>query len=203
MSAPAPRDAAPYGGGGHAAHRAQRQAGGAVPDRARLHGRGAGARAREVAGPDPARGGELPDQRAAPGARPHRGAGPDQGGSGPGQRRTRRAGRGVGGGGRAAAEEVADGALGRAVPGRRLPDRLRHLLQHEHQRGRRDARHRTAGRARAPQRPRQREPVVQRRLPLLDPHRRRPSAVTARPDPGAGAPRGVAGAQGRRSSRTS
>ena len=38
--------------------------------------------------------------------------------------------------------EVADGALGRPVPGRRVPDRVGHLVEHEHQRG-----HRHAGRA--------------------------------------------------------
>ena len=69
------------------------------PHRARLHGRGPGARRRAVAGPDPARGGELPDQRHHDGARPDPGAGPGQG---RGRRRQRRARR-------AATREQADG----------------------------------------------------------------------------------------------
>ena len=43
-----------------------------------------------------------------------------------------------------AADEVAAGDVGRAVPDRRLPDRLRHLVEHEHQRGDRHAGHRAA-----------------------------------------------------------
>ena len=86
------------------------------------------------------------------------------------------------------------GPLGRALPGRRLPDRLRHLVQHEHQRGHRHARHRAARPRGAPQRPRQRLAVVQRRLPVLHPHRRH-RRRHRRPDPGAGAPGRRAGAQ--------
>ena len=52
------------------------------------------------------------------------------------------------------------------------------------------------GRERAPQRPRERLAVVQRRLPLLDPHRRH-RRRHPRPGPGAGAPRRLPGAQGR------
>ncbi len=48
----------------------------------------AGSRARQMAGPDPAGGGELPGVRAASGARPHQSPGPDQGGRREGQRRT-------------------------------------------------------------------------------------------------------------------
>ena len=69
----------------------------------------------------------------------------------------------------------AGGRRGRArrpVPDRRLPDRLGHLDQHERQRGHRHPRS-APGRRRAPQRPRQRLAVLQRRLPLGDPRRRR------------------------------
>ena len=55
----------------------------------------------------------------------------------------------------AAAREVADGTLRRPVPGRRLPDRLRHLDQHERQRGDRQSGHR-ASRRRPLRRPRSR-----------------------------------------------
>ena len=44
----------------------------------------------------------------------------------------------------AAADEVADGALGRRVPDRRVPDRLGHVNQHEHQRGHRQPGQRAA-----------------------------------------------------------
>ena len=39
----------------------------------------------------------------------------------------------------AAAAEVADGRLGRPLPGRRVPDRLGHVVEHEHERGARHA----------------------------------------------------------------
>ena len=65
-----------------------------------------------------------------------------------------------------AADEVAAGDARRAVPDRRLPDRLGHLVEHERQRGHRRARRRR----RAPQRPRQHGPVVQRRLPVSAVH---------------------------------
>ena len=58
----------------------------------------------------------------------------------------------------------------RPVPDRRLPDRLGHQLQHEHQRG--DRQHRGRQRCdRAPQRRRQHVAVVQRHLPDRHPHR--------------------------------
>ena len=64
------------------------------------------------------------------------------------------------------------GRAPRPLPRRRLPDRVRHQLQHEHERGarqpRRPRRHR-----RPPQRPRQRQPVEQRHVPDRDPRRRR------------------------------
>ena len=61
----------------------------------------------------------------------------------------------------AAGDEIADGQARRAVPDRRLPDRLGHVLEHERQRG-----HREPRRRRAPERPREHGPVVQRRLPV-------------------------------------
>src|SRR3954467_7910686 len=56
----------------------------------------------------------------------------------------------------------------RPVPDRRLPDRLGHVVEHERQRGDRDARRRR----RASERPREHGPVVQRRLPERRPPRR-------------------------------
>lgn len=56
-------------------------------------------------------------------------------------------------------------ALGRPVPRGRLPDRLGHVVQHEHQRGARDARDGAPRPRRPPERPRERVPVVERRLP--------------------------------------
>ena len=96
---------------------------------------------RAVAGPDPARGRELPDQRH-----------PDRAAADPrasalvkaaaavGQRRARRPRRpsrptAIA----AAAAAVAAGEHDDAVPDRRLPDRVRHQLQHERQRGDRHA----------------------------------------------------------------
>ena len=74
-----------------------------------------------------------------------------------------------------AAEEVAEGTLGRPVPHRRVPDRLGHLVEHERQRGDRPPRRASARvePAGAPQRPRQRRAVVQRRVPVGHPPGRR------------------------------
>ena len=119
-------------------------------------------------------------------------AGADQGRRGAGQRGARparrfdrRADRGRrrrGGGGRAR----------RPVPDRRLPDRLRHLVEHERQRGDREPR----GRRRPSERPREHGTVVERRLSL-----RRPPGGPRRGDPrpaaGDGRARLGAGAQGR------
>ena len=75
--------------------------------------------------------------------------------------------------------EIAAGRPRRTVPDRRLPDRLGHLDEHERQRG-----HRRPGRrGRAPQRPRQHGPVLQRRVPLgraPGRARRRPERAAAR-----------------------
>ncbi len=65
----------------------------------------------------------------------------------------------------------------RPLPGRRLPDRLGHLVQHEHQRGPGQPGQGDPGRgpqlqAGPPQRPRQCLPVLQRRVPLGHPPRR-------------------------------
>ena len=69
----------------------------------------------------------------------------------------------------AAAGEIADGALRRAVPDRRLPDRLGHVDQHQHERGGRAPRRGPAGRRAQgpPERCRQPLPELERR----DPHR--------------------------------
>ncbi len=87
----------------------------------------------------------------------------------------------------AAAQEVIDGDAGRRVPPGRVPDRLRHADQHERQRGDRQPRHparrRNIGRSQGrttrrqtphpPERRREPQPVLQRRLPHRDAHRRR------------------------------
>ena len=61
-----------------------------------------------------------------------------------------------------AGDEVAARRARRPVPDRRLPDRLGHLVEHERQRGDREARRR----GRASERPRQHGAVLQRRLPV-------------------------------------
>ena len=64
------------------------------------------------------------------------------------------------------------GPVGRPVPRRRVPDRVGHLVEHEHERG---AGHlgRPSGSATGPpQRSRQRLAVVERRVPVGDPRRR-------------------------------
>ena len=68
-----------------------------------------------------------------------------------------------------AAAEVARGTVRRPVPDRRVPDRLGDLVQHERQRGHRDARQPRARAAGPPERPRERVTVVQRRVPVRDP----------------------------------
>ncbi len=71
------------------------------------------------------------------------------------------------------------GQARRPLPARRLADGLGHAVEHERQRGDLEPRHRDARRrdgleeARAPQRPRQHEPVVQRHLPHRHAHRLR------------------------------
>ena len=90
---------------------------------------------------------------------------------------------------------------GRRVPDRRLPDRLRHLVEHERQRGDRRCRLGRAGPAGPPQRPRQPRPVVERRDPDRAP-RRRGAGDRARAAPGAPVPAGDARPQRRTSSTT-
>ena len=64
------------------------------------------------------------------------------------------------------------GQTGGRVPACCLADGQRHAEQHERQRGRRRARQRAAGRkARAPQRPREQIPKLQRYVPNGDAHR--------------------------------
>ena len=77
----------------------------------------------------------------------------------------------------AAADEVIEGRLGRALPPGGLADRQRHPDQHERQRGDRQPGHRDPGRAArlaaagASQRRRQPEPVLQRHLSDRHAHR--------------------------------
>ena len=80
---------------------------------------------------------------------------------------------------RCAARDPEGGARGRrraarrALPGRRVPDRLGHQHQHECQRGDRAPRHAAFGRhAGASERSRQHEPEQQRRDPDRDPRQR-------------------------------
>ena len=94
------------------------------------------------------------------------------------------------------------GRVLRRLPDRRLPDRLGHQLEHEHQRGDRDPGDRVAGPQGASQRPRQRLAVVQRRLPDVDPRGRdrggrpRPDARAGSPRSGAARPRPTSGGRG-------
>ncbi len=60
-------------------------------------------------------------------------------------------------------------AAPRAVPDRRVPDGLGHELEHERERGDREARVEGAGQTRACERSRQHEPEQQRRDPVRDP----------------------------------
>ena len=167
----------------------------------RFHGRAAGTRGRVLRRPDDEGRAQLPDQRPPVTAVLHPRSRPDQAGrrrgqsrpraAGPRSRRRDRPGR-TGGRGRQAE---------RPVRGRRLPDRLGHVDQHERQRGdlepgHRDARGRAGLAGPGPsQRPRQRGPVVERRDPDGHP-RRGAERPVRRADPGAGAPSRRAGAQG-------
>ena len=81
-----------------------------------------------------------------------------------------------------AAQEVIDGSVGRRIPARRVPDRVRHAVEHERQRGDRQPRD-PAGRrhgrqqvARASERSREPQPVVQRRVSGRHAHRDRRGA---------------------------
>ena len=102
-------------------------------------------------------------------------------------------------------ERIADGRrphrrgrVRRPVPDRRLPDRLGDELEHERQRGDRDARRR----GRPPERPRQHGPVVERRVPVgRAPRRARPRRQRAAA--GARAARRTRSRARRRSSTTS
>ena len=89
------------------------------------------------------------------------------------------------------------GHVGRALPRRRVPDRVGHLVEHEHQRGPGRPGRRAAGRPGPPQRPGQRQPVLQRRVPQRHPPGRRRGGGR-RPDPRRRAPRGGPRGQGRR-----
>ena len=90
----------------------------------------------------------------------------------------------------------------RPLPDRRVPDRLRHVVEHEHERGARLPRRAGRGR-RTPQRPRQRQPVQQRHLPHLDPRRGDPGRRCSDLVPALDHLADALEAQGRRSSPTS
>ncbi len=115
-------------------------------------------------------------------ARAHPGgplAGAHQGRGGAGERRARAARRRGRRARRAGRRRGRGGPARRPVPDRRLPDRLRHVLEHERQRGDREPRRR--GRPR--ERPREHGAVVERRVPLgRSPRRRghRPPRAAAR-----------------------
>ena len=173
-----------------------------VPHRARHDGRGPRTRPGPVPRPDAACRRELPDLRDAARARPHRGARADQEGRRAGQRRARRPRGRRRGGHRRGRGRGRGRCARRPLPDRHLPDRLRDVVEHEHQRGARDPGDPPPGPAGAPQRPRQRLAVVQRRVPDVGPPRR-DVRRRARARPGARAPRGGAGGEGRRSSPAS
>ena len=80
----------------------------------------------------------------------------------------------------------------RPLPHRRLPDRVRHVDEHERQRGRRAPRQPLERSGRPPERPRQLRPVEQRHVPERPAHR---GDDAAREDlvPGAAASRGRSG----------
>ena len=165
-----------------------------VPDRERHDGGDGGARGRLLGRVHAARRPQLPHQQPALPARLHPHARPHQARRGaderiarparPGRRRQHRGRRERGG-----RREV-----GRALRRGPLPDRLRHVDQHERERGHRAPRTRTdARRERPPERPRQHGAVVQRRDPDGEPpHRRRGAQRGAHP----GARTGAGGARG-------
>ena len=76
----------------------------------------------------------------------------------------------------AVADEIAGGALPRRVPDRRVPNRLGHVHEHEHERGARVPRVRASRRSRfgAPERSGERVAVVERRVSLGGAPGRRP-----------------------------
>ena len=95
----------------------------------------------------------------------------------------------------AAAAAVARGEHDEAFPVDVFQNRVRHLEQHERQRGHRYSGLARAGPEGAPERPRERVAVVQRRVPVRHPPGRR-AAVRAGADPGAEAPGFGADGQG-------
>ena len=110
-----------------------------------------------------------------------------------GERRARSAGRRQGATHRRGRRPGRFGRAGRSVPDRRLPDRLRDLVEHERQRGHGSARRR----GRAPERRREHGAVVERRLSV-----RRASGSTRRdherPPACVATSRRVAASEGRR-----
>ena len=85
-----------------------------------------------------------------------------QGGGGAGQRRARIARRRHRRAHRPRRRRGGRRAARRPVPDRRLPDRFRHVVEHERQRGDRQSR----GRGSSPERPREHGAVVERRVPV-------------------------------------
>ena len=162
-----------------------------VPHRARLDGRGPGPARTPSGGRRPSgrsRTSRSPARRSS--ARRSRALAPIKGGGRRGQRRARRARRGHR---RRRSPTAADEVAARRAATTQFPIDVFQTgsgtsSQHEHQRGASPRWPPSAlGRDGAPQRPRQRLAVVQRRLPDRDP-RRRHRARRPRPDPGARAP---------------
>ena len=118
-------------------------------------------------------------------------AGPDQGRRGTCERRARPAGPRQGRAHRRRRRARCLRRARRPVSDRRLPDRLRDLLEHERERGPGHTRRRRCPRERR----RQHGPVVERRLPVGRPSRGA-RAADARPAAGARHARGLARAQG-------
>ena len=176
----------------------------ALPDRARLHGGGAGSRRRRKWGAQTQRAVEnfpisgrpidrrliralalIKAEAAAVNAR---------------RKDVQAVDKTVGDAIRAAAEPGGGRAVGRPVPRRRLPDRVGHVVEHERQRGHRHARVRAASVRPAPVHPNDQVnavAVVERRVPDGDPPGRH-RGDRRRPRPGARPPRQGAPAQGPR-----
>ena len=119
-------------------------------------------------------------------------AGAHQGSRSPRERRARAARRRQGRADRRRRRPDRGRGARRPVPDRRLPDRLRHLVEHERERGDRGPRRR----GRACERRREHGPELERRLSVGGPSRR-PRADGQRPSARARAARGGARAEGR------
>ena len=146
---------------------------------------------------DPARRRELPDLGLGPRARPDRRPRPHQEGGRPRQRASSACSTpSIADAIAAAADEVIAGAHDDQFPIDVYQTGSRHLVEHEHERGARDPRHRALGSPGAPERPRQRLAVLERRVPHLG-ARRRHRRAHRRPHPRARPPRRRARGEGR------